>query len=51
MIRNEDTPLIPMWMSPAQRFFHAVLSARVLAIIFLAFQLLRRKRHRQPAKQ
>ena len=37
MIKDEDTSLTPMWMSPAQRFFHAVLSAGVLAIIFLAF--------------
>ena len=32
-----------MWMSPAQRFFHAVLSAGVLVIIFLAFHCSRRK--------
>jgi hypothetical protein len=37
MIKGEDTSLTPMWMSPAQRLFHAVLSAGVLAIIFLAF--------------
>ena len=36
-MKDDATCLIRMWMSPAKRLFHAVLSAGVLALLCLAF--------------